>query len=426
MAGAALSTYKLIRNLWPQAAIVEQIYKGSPLLGLFKKDTGFGEKIRYVTVGTSPPQGLGGEFGQAKQNKTASTAEEFQVQLTSYYGNFSIGGDIYRRYKFTGNKALLKDPMQRESTGIMKQAKNDFSSFVHGGGGGALGRIKSTSDTATATITLDKGADLRRVPKGATLWASVDDGTTGSMLSGYVTVNKVGGTLTAPTVTVDQSTWATGIPGITTTSYLFRAGTHGSGSGGSGVINGLDAWCPDHSGSPGTFLSVDRDNAPYQLAGIPLTATTKSPRQRILLAAQTQADTGTAEEGQLVYVLNTSNWVDLYNELSSANMLQMTKVPSAPMGGIKVGVGYDAISLVGPGGSIKVVADPWAPTDVERLLNLDSWTLASCGDLFHWDDDATPDDPMLEDSADSREVRAVGDMALICNDPWSNVRVKVA
>lgn len=425
MAAAQLSTYKLIRNLWPREAIVEQIYRGSPMLGKVKKDTGFGEKIRYVSVGTSPPQGLGGSFGEAKQNKTASTAEEFQVQLTSYYGNFSIGGDIYRRYKFTGNKALLKDPMERDSKGIMRQAKNDFSSFIHGNGGGFLGRIKSTSTLASQTITLDKGADMRRIVKGMTLWASTADGTSGSILSGSVTVASVGGTLTAPTVTIDQSTWSGAISGLTTTSYLFRAGTHGSGSGGSGVINGFDAWCPSHSGSPGTFLSVNRDNAPYQLAGIPLTATTKSPRQRIMLAAQAQADSG-ASDGQLVYVLNTANWVDLYHELSAANMLVTTKSPSSPMGGIKVGVDYEAIKMVGPGGPIEVIADPWAPTDVERLLNLDTWTLASCGDLFHWDDDATPDDPMLEDAADAREVRAVGDMALICNDPWANVRVAVA
>jgi hypothetical protein len=149
MAAAILSTYKLIRSLWPREAVIEQIYKASPLLGMIKKDTAFGEKIRYVTVGTSPPQGLG-DFGNAKQNKSASTAEEFQVQLASYYGNFSIGGDLYRRASSPGNKGLLKDPMERDSKGLMKQARNDFSSFMHGNGGGALGRslTGSTIDRA--------------------------------------------------------------------------------------------------------------------------------------------------------------------------------------------------------------------------------------------------------------------------------------
>jgi hypothetical protein len=423
MAAAQMSVYKMIRNLWPREAIVEQIYKGSPLLGMMKKDTNFGEKIRFVSVGTSPPQGIG-NFGQAKANKTPSTAEEFQVSTVPYHGNFSIAGDLFRRAKFTGQKGLLVDPMARDSKGLMRQIKNDLSSFIHGNGGGALGRIASSSTLGDQVITLDTSADRRRIVKGMTLWASTDDGTTGSILPGQVTVASVGGTAAAPTITINEATWSGAITGLTTTSYLFRAGAVGTGAGGDGVMDGLDSWCPSHSGSPGTFKSVNRDNAPDQLAGNVISATTKSPRQRIMEASQVQADTG-ASDGRLVYVMSTRNWVNLYNELSNANALVMTKAPSAPVGGLKVGVEYDAIKIVGAGGGIEIVADPWAPDNVERLLNLDSWTLASCGDLIHWDDDATPDNPMLEDSADAREIRAVGDIALICNDPWSNVRVAV-
>lgn len=420
MGAAVLSTYKLIRSLWPREAIIEQIYKASPLIGMIKKDTGFGEKIRYVTVGTSPPQGLG-SFQQAKANKSASTAEEFQVQLASYFGNFSIGGDLYRRYKFTGNKAVLKDPMERDSKGIMKQARNDFSSFVHGNGGGALGRIKSTSTLSTQVITLDTGADRRRIVKGMTLWAATTDGTTGAPLVGQVTVASVGGTPTAPTVTINEASWAAAISGCTTTSYLFRAGAFGP----TVCFYGLDAWLPSHTGSPAAFLNVTRTNAPEQLAGICLTATTKSPRQRIMQAAQLQADSG-GSDGRLVYVMNTANWVDLFHELSSANALIQMKAPSAPIGSLKIGVDYEAISMKGPGGAIEIVADPFAPVAVERLLNLDTFTIASCGDFFHWDDDATPDDPMLEDGADAREIRSVGDHQLYCSDPWPNVRVAVS
>lgn len=422
MAAAQISTYKLIRNLWPREAFLEQILKASPSLGLIPKDTSFGEKIRYVTVGTSPPQGLG-DFGSAKQYKTASTAEEFQVQLASYFGNFSIGGDLYRRAKFTGNKGLLRDPMERDSKGLLNQAKNDFSSFIHGNGGGALGRILSTSTLSSQTITLDKGVDRRRLVKGMTLWASTTDGTTGSPLTGFATVASVQGTPTAPTVTITQASWAAAFPGLTTTSYLFRAGAFGT----SVVHYGFDAWNPDWitGGTPTAFLGVTRANAPEQLAGLNLTLTNKTPRQRIMLAAQAQADTGQAD-GKLAYILNTANWTDLYFELSSANMLQMTKAPGAPIGSLNMGLEYDAIKMMGPAGPIMVVADPWAPTSVERLLNLDTWKMASCGDWFHWDDDATPDGPMLEDQADAREIRAVGDQQLYCSNPWANVRVKVA
>ena len=418
MPAAQLSTYKLIRNIWPDAAIAEQILKGSPALGLFKTDTKFGEKIRYVTVGTSPPQGLG-DFGAAKRNKSASTAVEFQVQLASYYGNFSIAGDIWRRARFTGNRALLKDPMVRDSKGLMNQAKNDFSSFIHGNGGGSLGRIKSTSTLTSQTITLDKGVDRRRIVKGMTLQAATTDGTSGAVLPGTVTVASVGGTPSAPTITINETSWSSAIPGITTTSYLFRDGAFGPTS----VFYGLDAWLPNHGGSPSAFLGVTRSDAPEQLAGINLDLRGKSPYQRFLLASQASADSGQAE-GRQVYLVSTQAWVDLQIELG--NKVVLTKSPAATVGGMNLGVEYDAIRLVGPAGSADVIADPWMPVDVERYLCVDTFTKASCGEFFHWDDDATPNGPMLEDAADAREVRAVGDQQLYCDNPWPNVRVQTA
>lgn len=423
-ASAAISTYKFIRSLWTKEAIAEQLLKQSPALGLIPKDTNFAEQYRYFTVGTSPGQGIAGDFATAKANKTASTAAEFQISTTSYYGNFSINGDIWRRYEFTGNKGLLVDPMARESKNLMRQIKNDLSSFVHGNGGGSLGRIASTSTLASQVITLDATADRRRLVKGMKLVASTDNGTTGTILPGSVTVSAVGGTATAPTVTIEETTWSGAILGLTTTSYLFRQGATGSGSGGSGVINGMDAWCPSHSGSPAAIGGVTRTSFPYQLAGIPISATTKSPRQRIMDASIEQADTGQAD-GRSVYLLSTRNWGKLYNELASNNALVSTKAPAAKMGGLSTGVEYEAIKVVGAGGGIEVVPDPWAPDNVERLLDMDTWMLASTGELIHWDKGATPDGPMLEDGADSREIRAVGDMTMYCINPWPNIRVAV-
>jgi hypothetical protein len=330
MSAAQFSVYKLIRDLWPQKSIVELLYDGSPFIGMVKKDTGFGEKIRYIGVGTSAPQGIAAGFGSAKQFKSPSKAQEFQVQTTSYYGTFSIEGQLYRRYKYTGNKALIVNPMARESKNLLTQMKNDLSSFVHGNGGGALGRLTAASNTGTATITLDKGADLRRVEQGMALWLSAADGTSGSARNGFVTVASVGGTAAAPTITVDQASWTAGIPGAAASDYIFRAGAIGAAAGGDGIMNGLDAWCPSHTGSPGTFLGVTRNTNPFKLAGQVLDGTKLSPRQRIMRASKLQADVGGAS-GKKVYLMSTTNWENLYYELSSANMLNMTKAPSAPV-----------------------------------------------------------------------------------------------
>jgi hypothetical protein len=270
MPAAKIHTYKMIRSLWSAKNIAEQLYKKSPILGMVTKDENFGEEYRYVSVGTGGPQGLG-DFDNAKRNKTASTAEEFKIGEASYYGEFSIDGALYRKAKRTGNVGLLKNPITRDSKNLMVGAQNDFSSFVHGNGGGALGRTTTGSDYTTNTVTLTAGADKRRIPRGATLWAAVTDGSSGLQLAGSVKVASVGGTATAPTITVEQTSWVAGIPALSaaTQYYLFRAGAFGTGT----VFTGLDTWLPawdtasGGSGTPTALNGVTRANDSREARG---------------------------------------------------------------------------------------------------------------------------------------------------------------
>ncbi len=418
MAAATFSTYKLIRDLWPQKAIYEALLDNSPTLGIFKKDTNFAEKIRYVGVGYGAPQGVGVAFADATQFKTASKAVEFQVQKASYYGAFSIDGLLWRTYKYGGNKGIIVDPMVRESKNLMRQMKNDLSSYIHGNGVGALGRMTSGSSVASATITLRAGADIRRIEPGMALQTESTGATGGTINAGYVTVASIGGTDTAPTITVDQASWTAGIAASAASDYIYRYGTYDAAP-----LKGLDAWNPSHSGSPGSFLSVNRNLYANRLAGLVLSATTMTPRQRILRAARMVADAGGQAD---TYLMSTRQWENLANELQAANLLKFSKVPAAPIGKLAVGVTYEAIEIMGPTGRIEVFADPWMPDDVERCGQRDTCTLASLGDFLHWDDDASPGTPMLEDGADAREVRCVGDMAFYNECPGYWVRVAVS
>lgn len=420
MPAAQFSTYKLIRDLWPQKSIYEALFDNSPTLGIARKDTQFGERIRYIGVGYGAPQGIASDFGTAKATKSASKAAEFQVQKRSYYGAFSIEGLLWRTYKLTGNKAIIVDPMARESKNIMRQMKNDLSTYLHGDGVGSLGRMTAASaPTSSATITLRLGADVRRIEPGMYLETESTGATGGTINTGYVTVNSIGGTDTAPTVVVDQTNWATGIPGVAASDYIYRKGTYDTAP-----LIGLEAWNPSHTGSPGTFLSVNRNLYANRLAGLCLDAATTpmSPRQRILRAARKVADVGGKAD---TYLMSTRQWENLANELQSQNILRFSKVPAAPVGKISVGVTYDAIELIGPTGRIEVFADPWMQDTIERCGQRDTLVLGSLGELVHWDDEATPDSPMLEDAADAREVRCVGDMAFYneCPAYWCRVAV---
>jgi len=426
MSAASFSGYGLLRQLWPQKSIYEEILDKSPVLGLIKKDTKFGEEKRHIAVGIAGPQGIAGNFGDSKKYKTASKSEKFAIETSSYYGTFSVEGKLWRRYEMTGDKGIIVDPMGRDSKNLMIQIQNDLSTFIHGNGGGAIGRMTSTSTPAASNqITLRAGADSRRFELGMWLQTSTADGRSGTIKNGAVQVKAIKGTETAPIIEVEQSTWLAGIGDVAASDYIFRAGAYGSGAGGDGIINGFDAWFPLHTGTPGPFLGADRDKYANKLAGQCLDGTKMSPRQRVMRASRLNADVK-GNRGRLIYAMSTRNWENLYNELTQANALVMSKAPAEKVGSISVGVEYDTIKLIGAGGMLQCVADPWMPDDVERLMNMDTMTLASTGELVHWDDGATPDRPMLEDGADAREVRAVGDIAFYCEAPWYQVRVAVA
>ena len=418
MAGpATFAAYKLIRDLWPQRSVYDEIFRQSPTLGIFKKDTSFGERIRNIGVGISPPQGVSPQFGIAKQFKSATKSYEFQVQKRTLYGNFSIEGLLWRTFKFTGNKAILVDPLSRDSKLLMRQMQNRLSKAIHGDGSGAIGRMTSGSTpTSSATITLDTAADLRNFEINSPLQTESTGGTGGSVNDGYVTVAKVG-TAASPTIQVDQATWKAGIFAVAASDFIYPAGGYNAMP-----FLGLGAWFPAHTGAPADFLNVTRADHADKLAGWSIVATTMSPRQRIMRLSRIVADAkGTAD----TYLMSTRNWEMLANELENSGRLKLTKVPAASVGKMELGVTYEGIEMVGPSGRLDVLPDPWMDDTVERCFERDAFTIASLGDLLHWDDDATPSNPMLEDAADSREIRAVGDMACYSEQPWCFARATV-
>lgn len=412
MAAASASTYKLLRELWPQNSIYDLLFSESPTVGLIPKDTSFYEKKRYIAVGYGGPQGIGVAFADAKQFKTASKAVEFAVTPVTYYGAFSLEGRLMRQAK--SNKAIIVDPMKRESKNMFLGIKRRWAKDIHGNGGGAIGRILSTSTLTSQTITLDTGVDIRNFEVGMPLQTATTDGSSGgSVDTGYVTVASIGGTDTAPTITIDQSSWSGAIPAVTTTSYIFPYGCFG------GVITGLDGWLPNHSGSPGTLFGVTRTTYADRLAGKVVSVAGLGMRQAFLKMARVSYDNYGSPDTILT---STRNWESLANELQSANVLNFQAVPASGVGNYKVGVSYEAIKLVGPKGPLSVIADPDMPDTYSRCLQIDTFKLASTGELLSWIDGASPDAPMIEDAADAVECRAVSDLQFYCEAPGANVR----
>ena len=405
---ASASTYNLGRSLWPQKSIYDILLKETPFLGKLPKDTTFAEDIRYIAVGSGAPQGVGPIFATAKGNKTASLASQFQITAKTYYALFSIEGRLMRKAK--SDKALIVKPYARESKNAIMQWKRDTSAYLFGNGGGAIGQISSGSNVATATITLEDITRIRFFERGMKLTTSTTDGTSGSIKGGSVTVSAVN--RRTGTITVEEATWATGIATAAASDYLFREGVFGN------VITGLGGWIPSSDPTSTPFMSVDRSVDTERLGGIRIAGAALTPLNAALKAAGAVHDSNGAAD---LYILSTTDWQNLRNDLSAAGSLVMQASPASGIGTYKPGMSYQAIKLQGPSGVIDVLADPDCPTGVGYMLMSETWTLASTGELV-----SLIEGPMMEDSADAWESRFVGDLQLYCEAPGYNARVALA
>jgi hypothetical protein len=403
----------LVREIWPEEALIEEIIEEEPLLGMCEKDTTWGHEVRHWPLRWGAPQGIGRTFADAKRLKSSYTSAEFQHGTREMFATLSIEGKLLRTWEYTKKKALLIDPVTTAGELAIDRMRRKFSRTIHGNGVGIIGQISASSNVATDTITLTNANDLKNFEEDVTIQWETTGATGGTVSTEEAQVESIG-TEDSPTVTLADA-WSTLFPGIAAGDYLVYTGTYDDD-----FFYGLDAYLPSHSGSPGTFLTCNRNRNPGFLAGRCMTGTNMSVYQRIKQAARKLVDAGEKPD---LYLLSTRNFEKL--EFEFDNKLVMTKQPAADVGKYKLGVTYQGVVVQGPRGPIKVMPSMWMPDDVERCGRLDSVVMGSIGPLVHWDSDNGPRDLRTEDGTDNRELRAVSDPGFLVKRPSAWMRIAV-
>lgn len=412
MAGAETSTTAaaLLTEMWPQDDIVEELFKDKGILPLFPKDTNFYEEKRHIIVGYGTGQGLGPKFTQSRNARGAESQAEMTVTLTSYYSQFSIDRLVKKRG--SKRRGSIVNILERKSRNALRAWRRDMNQLLYLDGVGVVARIASSSGISGSTITLATAADHRHFEKGQVFELVTANDGTGTVRSGTLEVSAVTRSKTTSTITTTVAV-TTGIPAAANGDYiLLREGAHNA------VPIGLAGWIPSTDPSSSIY-SMSRSPDPQRLGGVRSDATGLSPRESWLLVAADVDDAGPGMPGTAV--MNTADWMNLQLELQSAGALTMTKTPSAKIDGINFGIEYDAITYQGPRKRIECVADADCPSGVGYLLELDTWTLASCGPLVEFEREG-----LQQSDADAEEYMAVGDLALYCEAPGNNGRVTLA
>jgi hypothetical protein len=388
MAAATPTTHDaIIKHMYPDPNdVLVAMYENNTLFAFLKKSfDGYG-KNWHLPVRIAHTSGRAHDFARAKANKNASAVVEYQINITDNYSLYSVGGRLQRQT--ANSKGAFVDAFEFELDSAMDALKRNMGYEPYLNGGGAIARVGSGQ--TTDTVTLLNINDIVKFERNQVLKSSADDGTTGSVKPGSVTVESVD--RDAGTVTVTAATWddAAGIPTIAANDYLFTDGDFGLG------IKGFEAWIPATAPTAGDdFFDLDRSQDPTRLAGSRQDLRTLGPEEQVQKMCQVSMRNG----GKLSHIFeNDLDFLALILALGQRRVVVNTEVDGK--------LGFEGVKVATGAGTVEVYADYNNTQGVAWGVDLDKWELKGPGQ-FPFIDARDGQKILREDSADAYEGRII-------------------
>lgn len=353
----------VLKTLYNQKKVNLLTYPDNPFYAMVQKRTDFVGANKVVALRNGSPQGRGAAFASALNNITASTYNKFTVTRVRDYAFGQITTEAIRASK--NDAGALVDGLKTEVDGAVYTCMRSLAINMFLNGGGARGRISSTSSVAGTSITLSNVSDVVNFEVGMVLNLSANDGTTGAKRVGTVTltgVDRTAGTLTA------SANWNT-ITGAAVNDYIFQ---NGDIEATKSMVSGLAAWIPATAPTSGdSFFGLDRSTDPVRLAGVRYTSGSGGPIEEILIdVAALVSREGGRPDVAFMNPLDYANFVKALGSKVSYDRVASIDEPD---------VGFEAVKLMGPKGPVKVVPDLNCPKGIGYMLTLNTWSLNSLG-----------------------------------------------
>lgn len=391
----------VLKEQWDPNSVRELFYDNCPLYALLKKKDNLGGEGVSKVLRYASHAGGSAVFATAQANKRSNAYAKFQLTRAKDYVVGSIETEAIRAA--SGKEEALVDIVEAELNGMSAHHRVSVCGALYRNGGGAIGRI--SSGEGTNTIVLATPDDIVNFDVGMRLDGSTADGTSGAVIAGGTANRIVAIDRDAGSITNTGANWnaATGINGIAATNYLFRAGDFGA------KLKGLDAWVPSSAPGATAFFGVDRSVDTVRLGGVRVAA--QGSIEETLLKGMAMVF---REGGKTSHIfMNYEDFRLLVISLGNKQTIDVkTDMPS---------VGFKAVEIVGPGGTAKVMADPFCPRSVAYGLQLDTWCLHHMGAIGSTlDEDGNP--YLRESSADAIEIRMASFFQLGCDAPGFNFR----
>lgn len=384
----------------------ELVYKDNPFLAMVPKDEKFRAKNMPIPLKISDGGGVSASFSVA-QAQSASASPSFQDFLLTHVQLFSLAevdGLVYELAQ--SNAGAFIDAATAAADSAINRLTRIVALQMFRSSAGELGQVlaEPTENASSFVITLKSLGDGTNFDVGQTvvIWSALSGGTQRISETGddewiIAGVDSVAGTLT---LTGTYDTNGT----IAANDYIFLEGSRG------GQIAGLASWIPASAPSATSFFGVDRTVDSVKLGGVRHDGAAQTIEEALIDGAYKVGKQGGKPD---IVVLSFEQYGKLVKSLGSKVQYVDLNVGS---------VGFRALELHGPRGTLKVVADMNCPTSVAYLLEMKSWKLCSAGKAIG----AIEQDGQMwlrRPTADGVECRYAFRGNLSCNAPGHNCSV---
>ena len=390
--GLDLSSFEEALKEHYKGGVVENlVYKNRPLMAMMPKYTKFGGRVLPVPVMNANPQNRSASFSDAQKVGSAyqaSSIKSFLLQRVRDYSIARIDGETLEASK--GDANAFMQAATAEIDGAMSAIGRSLAGAAYRDGSGVIGNADSVALGPPIEITLTDPENVTQFEVGMTLQdpTAAREGTVQA-------VDRSNGTLEM----------AAGSTLIATDDLVVKGDQ-------SAKVSGLDAWITnDPTALAATFFGVDRSVDPSRLAGLNHNGSAQPIEEALIDAASLVGREG----GRPDYCfMGFEKFSELVKALGSKVQYVDAKSPA--------GLGFKALELHAPYGTMKIIPDADAQPDTAWMLQLDSWSLNSLGEcpriLTH-----DGNKSLRISDADAIEVRIGYYANIACKAPGWNCKV---
>lgn len=380
-------------------------YGESTLLAALPRMTKFGGKNLPIPIVYNTPQGRGTTISQAQTVASPSKNTDFVLTRASDYGVVTIANEALEAAE-EGDKAAFISARVTEIDGIYTQLVRSLSTAVYGTGSGSIGNVGSGQGSLVLTLS-----DIEQVVNfdvGMVITASSADASGARV--GSATISAID--YDAGTLSTTGSNWNTQITSLGAGDFLQVQGDF------TAKLTGLGGWLPSAAPSATAFFGVDRSINPSRLGGIRVPTSIAQPgtaiEEKLMRSVARVAREGSKPN---LIVVNYARFADIQASLGARAVYGMVESNEGDFG-------FDTIRITCGTNTVDILADPYCPSAIAYILQLDTWKLYSLKDVPRFENG---DGLMMlrQSSADGVEVRCKYYAQLGSVAPGKNGRVSI-